>query len=153
MRWPVRRLALHHLAILTRPGRNSIRTRSADRCAIGLIRNVVSRNVGLHRDAQRAAWRGKIDAGRYPDVGFYRPAVHVHADDFYDRYIKSGYLLPWLVEAQAQNATIAKALSATAFAYADGATGRLSTASSILGPWWPTAKSRGRERFRSTMSC
>jgi hypothetical protein len=77
----------------------------------------------------------------------------VHADDFYDRYIKSGYLLPWLVEAQAQNATIAKALSATAFAYADGATGRLSTASSILGPWWPTAKSRGRERFRSTMSC
>jgi len=61
------------------------------------------------------------------------PAVHLHADDFYDRYIKSGYLLPWLTEAQAQNATVADALAAAAFAYAQG--GYWTIVDGVVEPW------------------
>jgi adenylate kinase family enzyme len=61
------------------------------------------------------------------------PAVHLHADDFYDRFIKSGYVLPWLVEAQAQNATVANALAAAAFAYAQG--GYWTIVDGIVEPW------------------
>ncbi|HEY1631063.1 MAG TPA: AAA family ATPase [Rhizomicrobium sp.] len=48
------------------------------------------------------------------------PAVHLHSDDFYDRYIKSGFVLPWLREAQAQNEVVVTAIAAAAAAYAAG---------------------------------
>lgn len=52
--------------------------------------------------------------------GSARPAVHLHSDDFYDRYIKSGFVLPWLPEAQRQNEAVVVAIVAAAFAYAAG---------------------------------
>lgn len=47
-------------------------------------------------------------------------AVHLHADDFYDRYIKSGFVLPWLTEAHAQNEVVVEAIAAAAVVYAAG---------------------------------
>ena len=63
-----------------------------------------------------------------------RPAVHLHADDFWDRYIKSGFTRPWLKEAQAQNETVNDALVAAAFAYARG--GFFTVVDGIVGPWF-----------------
>ena len=62
------------------------------------------------------------------------PTVHLHTDDFYDRYIKSGYILPWLPESQKQNETVTKAIAATAAAYAEG--GYLTVIDGIVGPWF-----------------
>jgi adenylylsulfate kinase-like enzyme len=47
--------------------------------------------------------------------GSERRAVHLHAGDFHDSYIKSGFVLPWLPQAQAQNEAVV-----TAIAYAAG---------------------------------
>jgi tRNA uridine 5-carbamoylmethylation protein Kti12 len=63
-----------------------------------------------------------------------RRAVHLHTDDFYDRYIKGGYILPWLPEAQAQNETVSRVLAATAFTYAAG--GYWVVIDGIVGPWF-----------------
>lgn len=60
-------------------------------------------------------------------------AVHLHSDDFYD-YIKKGFILPWLPESQAQNATVAKALAAAAIAYCDG--GFDVIMDGVVGPWF-----------------
>ncbi|HEY8948640.1 MAG TPA: AAA family ATPase [Rhizomicrobium sp.] len=62
------------------------------------------------------------------------PAVHLHTDDFYDRYIKSGYVLPWLPESQKQNETVTRAIAAAACAYAEG--GYLTIIDGIVGPWF-----------------
>lgn len=62
------------------------------------------------------------------------PAVHLHTDDFYDRYIKSGFIKPWLPEAQAQNEAVTGALVAAAFAYARG--GFVIFVDGIVGPWF-----------------
>ena len=48
------------------------------------------------------------------------PAVHLHSDDFYDRYIKSGYVLPWLPESQKQNEVVTGVIAGAACAYAAG---------------------------------
>jgi adenylate kinase family enzyme len=61
------------------------------------------------------------------------PAVHLYADDFYYRYIKSGYVLPWLVEAQAQNTAVAHVLAAAAFAYAQS--GYWTIVDGVVEPW------------------
>lgn len=61
-------------------------------------------------------------------------ATHLHTDDFYDRYIKSGYILPWLPEAQKQNETAIRAIAAAACAYAEG--GYLTIADGVVGPWF-----------------
>jgi len=63
-----------------------------------------------------------------------QPAAHLHTDDFYDRYIKSGYVLPWLPESQAQNETVTRAIAAAAVAYALG--GYLTIIDGIVGPWF-----------------
>ena len=62
------------------------------------------------------------------------PSVHLHTDDFYDRYIKSGYVLPWLPESQKQNETVTSAIAAAAFAYAAG--GYFTVIDGIVGPWF-----------------
>lgn len=62
------------------------------------------------------------------------PAAHLHTDDFYDRYIKSGYVLPWLPESQKQNETVTRAVAAAACAYAEG--GYLTIIDGIVGPWF-----------------
>jgi len=62
------------------------------------------------------------------------PAAHLHSDDFYDRYIKSGYVLPWLPESQKQNETVTHAIAAAASAYALG--GYLTIIDGIVGPWF-----------------
>ena len=64
------------------------------------------------------------------------PAAHLHTDDFYDRYIKSGYVLPWLPESQKQNETVTRAIAAAACAYAVG--GYLTIIDGIVGPWFLT---------------
>jgi adenylate kinase family enzyme len=63
-----------------------------------------------------------------------RPSVHLHTDDFYDRYIKSGYVLPWLPEAQKQNETVTNIIAAAASAYAAG--GYFTIIDGIVGPWF-----------------
>src|SRR5690348_11975303 len=62
------------------------------------------------------------------------PAVHLHTDDFYDRYIKSGFILPWLPESQKQNETVTRAIAAAASTYAEG--GYFSIIDGIVGPWF-----------------
>jgi adenylate kinase family enzyme len=63
-----------------------------------------------------------------------RSAAHLHTDDFYDRYIKSGYVLPWLAQAQKQNETVMGAIAAAACAYAEG--GYVTIIDGIVGPWF-----------------
>jgi adenylate kinase family enzyme len=63
-----------------------------------------------------------------------QPAVHLHTDDFYDRYIKSGYVLPWLLEAQKQNETVTAAIAAAACTYAEG--GYFTIIDGIVGLWF-----------------
>jgi len=63
-----------------------------------------------------------------------RPSVHLHTDDFYDRYIKTGYVLPWLPESQKQNETVTRAIAAAARAYAEG--GYFTIIDGVVGPWF-----------------
>ena len=60
--------------------------------------------------------------------------VHLHADDFPDRYLKSGYVLPWLPEARVRNETVSRAIAACAFAFAAG--GYFTIVDGIVGPWF-----------------
>ena len=60
--------------------------------------------------------------------------MHLHSDDFYDRFIKSGYVLPWLPQSQTQNEIVANAIAAAAFAYARG--GYFVIVDGIVGPWF-----------------
>lgn len=64
------------------------------------------------------------------------PAVHLHTDDFYDRYIKSGYVLPWLPESQKQNEVVAGVIAGAACSYAAG--GYFTLIDGIVGPWFLT---------------
>src|SRR4051812_17112048 len=60
-------------------------------------------------------------------------AVHMHTDDFY-RYIRKGYVPPWLPEAQAQNIAAMQAMAAAA-AVCAGA-GYEVLVDGIVGPWF-----------------
>ncbi|HSM96446.1 MAG TPA: AAA family ATPase [Rhizomicrobium sp.] len=62
------------------------------------------------------------------------PAVHLHTDDFYDRYIKSGYVLPWLPQSQKQNEVVTGVIAGAACAYAEG--GYRTIIDGIVGPWF-----------------
>jgi adenylate kinase family enzyme len=62
------------------------------------------------------------------------PAVHLHTDDFYDRYIKSGYVLPWLPESQKQNEIVTGVIAGAACSYAAG--GYFTLIDGIVGPWF-----------------
>ena len=63
-----------------------------------------------------------------------QPSAHLHTDDFYDRYIKSGYVLPWLLESQRQNETVTNAIAAAATEYACG--GYFTIIDGVVGPWF-----------------
>lgn len=82
-----------------------------------------------------------------------QPSVHMHTDDFYDRYIKSGYVLPWLPESLKQNETV-RTLSRPQLALmplvdiSPSLTGSLA-----LGFWSLIAPRRGRSTSRLTTSC
>jgi chloramphenicol 3-O-phosphotransferase len=65
--------------------------------------------------------------------GSAQPSAHLHSDDFYDRYIKSGYVLPWLPQAREQNETVTRAVAAAAAIYAAG--GYFTIVDGIVGPW------------------
>jgi cytidylate kinase len=62
-----------------------------------------------------------------------RPAVHLHTDDFFAA-IRSGYVLPWMPESAAQNATISRAIAAAACAFATG--GYAVMVDGVVGPWF-----------------
>jgi hypothetical protein len=62
-----------------------------------------------------------------------RPAVHLHSDDFY-RYIRSGYIEPYLPQAQEQNRVVVGVLADAALGYAAG--GYLVLLDGIIGPWF-----------------
>ena len=61
------------------------------------------------------------------------PAVHLHTDDFYDA-IRTGFILPWLPESQAQNTIVTRAIAAAAMAYAGG--GYAVMLDGVVGPWF-----------------
>jgi adenylate kinase family enzyme len=77
---------------------------------------------------------GKSTIGDILARGSTQPSAHLHTDDFYDRYIKSGYILPWLPESQKQNETVTNAIAAAACAYAAG--GYFTIIDGIVGPWF-----------------
>jgi gluconate kinase len=62
-----------------------------------------------------------------------RPAVHLHSDDFY-RYIRSGYVEPYLPQAHEQNGVVVGVLADAALGYAAG--GYLVLLDGIIGPWF-----------------
>jgi hypothetical protein len=62
-----------------------------------------------------------------------RPAVHLHSDDFY-RYIRSGYVEPYLPQAHEQNRVVVGVLADAALGYAAG--GYLVLLDGIIGPWF-----------------
>lgn len=62
-----------------------------------------------------------------------RPAVHLHSDDFY-RYIRSGYVEPYLPQAHEQNRVVVNVLADAALGYAAG--GYLVLLDGIIGPWF-----------------
>ena len=59
--------------------------------------------------------------------------VHMHTDDFY-AWIVSGYVTPWLPEAQAQNISAVEAMSAAAARFDRG--GYEVFIDGIVGPWF-----------------
>ena len=60
-------------------------------------------------------------------------AIHMHTDDFY-AWIVSGYVIPWLPEAQDQNVTAVEAMSAAAARF--DRSGYEVFVDGILGPWF-----------------
>lgn len=71
------------------------------------------------------------------------PAVHVHADDFWN-CIKQGAIPPYLPQSQRQNEVVVRALVAAVRAYAEG--GYFVVVDGIIGPWF-------LEPFRSGLAC
>ncbi|GAQ65309.1 hypothetical protein SsS58_05718 [Streptomyces scabiei] len=61
------------------------------------------------------------------------PSVHLHSDDFW-RYIKQGWIAPYLPEAHEQNQVVLQVLVSAAFGYAEG--GYHVICDGIVGPWF-----------------
>jgi chloramphenicol 3-O-phosphotransferase len=72
-------------------------------------------------------------ARRLAEQSMYARAVHMHTDDFY-RYIRKGYVAPWLAEAQEQNVIVLEAFTASAARYARG--GYEVIVDGVIGPWF-----------------
>ncbi|NRQ34819.1 AAA family ATPase [Nonomuraea sp. NN258] len=73
--------------------------------------------------------------------------VHLHTDDFY-RYIRKGYVEPYLPEARVQNETVVDVLAGAAAGYAGG--GYHVVVDGVIGPWFVGAflsHARGRLRY------
>jgi len=62
-----------------------------------------------------------------------QPAVHLHADDFW-QFIRNGAVPPYLPEAHRLNEVVMNALCAAAESYADG--GYFVVIDGIIGPWF-----------------
>lgn len=60
-------------------------------------------------------------------------ALHIHTDDFF-RYIRKGYVAPWLLESQAQNTVVLEAFAASAQRFARG--GYHVYVDGVVGPWF-----------------
>ena len=76
---------------------------------------------------------GKTTVARRLAETWGAPAVHLHTDDFFDA-VRTGFILPWLPESAAQNATITRAIAAAACAYAAG--GYAVMLDGVVGPWF-----------------
>jgi len=61
------------------------------------------------------------------------PTVHLHTDDFFGA-VRRGFIAPWLTESSAQNATISRAIMASAAAFSRG--GYAVIVDGIVGPWF-----------------
>lgn len=61
------------------------------------------------------------------------PSVHLHSDDFW-RYIKQGWIAPYLPEAHQQNQVVLQVLVSAAFGYAEG--GYQVICDGVVGPWF-----------------
>ncbi|WP_107087943.1 AAA family ATPase [Streptomyces sp. XY152] len=61
------------------------------------------------------------------------PSVHLHSDDFW-RYIKQGWIAPYLPEAHEQNQVVLRVMVSAAFGYAEG--GYQVICDGIVGPWF-----------------
>ena len=70
---------------------------------------------------------------RLAEDSVYDRTVHMHTDDFY-RYIRKGYVSPWLSEAYEQNTVIIEAFAASVKEFAAG--GYEVIVDGVLGPWF-----------------
>ena len=70
---------------------------------------------------------------RLAEDSIYDRAAHMHTDDFY-RYIRKGYVSPWLSEANEQNTVIIEAFAASVKELAIG--GYEVIVDGVLGPWF-----------------
>jgi len=61
-------------------------------------------------------------------------SVHLQADCFWDEFIRSGFLRPWMPESHEQNTTVINAITAAAVEYAKG--GYSVLVDGIVGPWF-----------------
>ncbi|WP_350347649.1 AAA family ATPase [Agromyces sp. G08B096] len=77
-------------------------------------------------------------AARYAERAEH-PTVHLVTDHFY-RYIRSGWIAPYLPEAQRQNEVVIDAIATAAAAYATG--GYDVVIDGIVGPWFLDAFTR-----------
>ncbi|MER7248966.1 AAA family ATPase [Kribbella sp. NPDC000426] len=76
---------------------------------------------------------GKTTVARLVATDAPRPTVHVTTDEFY-RAIRTGFVAPWLAEAQHQNEVVMDVIVAAVGAYADG--GYDVVVDGVIGPWF-----------------
>ncbi len=67
-------------------------------------------------------------------VGQWDLSVHLQADYFWDEFIRSGFLRPWMPESHDQNTIVINAITAAAVEYAKG--GYSVLVDGIVGPWF-----------------
>ncbi len=67
-------------------------------------------------------------------VGQWDLSVHLQADYFWDEFIRSGLLRPWMPESHEQNTTVINAITAAAAQYEKG--GYSVLVDGIVGPWF-----------------
>jgi hypothetical protein len=78
------------------------------------------------------------------------PSVHLHADDFW-RFIRRGWVAPYLPQARRQNQTVIDVLAHAAFGYALG--GYQVVCDGIVGPWFIEAfRAAGRQTVEAAGS-
>ncbi|MFB5662223.1 AAA family ATPase [Alteribacillus sp. HJP-4] len=72
-------------------------------------------------------------AQRLAEQSAHERSIHMHSDDFY-KYIRKGYVSPWLPDAQYQNKVIIEAFTASAARFASG--GYETFVDGVIGPWF-----------------
>jgi cytidylate kinase len=76
---------------------------------------------------------GKTTVARLVATDASRPTVHLTTDEYY-RAIRTGFVAPWLAEAQHQNEVVVDAIVATVGVYTRG--GYDVVVDGIIGPWF-----------------